>query len=639
MTSPALRTHLTLSTLITRKSLWCSGIVLLSAMAVGCDGDSRPGALVDAATRDVVPADIVFEDRPLRDAPIVSQDAAMDVAEDARMTADAPDGFVIDVNLDGPPDDCCADAAMVTARPLRPRSGGYVTTRRPVFRWTPQGGAARYRVEIGATRTFTTPTAMFVSEGGGTSLSPDVDLTVGRAWWRVVPISGGGSDLQPTATWSMQVGRAASDLNGDGFADIVIGAPEHDAQLLDDAGRVQVFFGGGALDGTADMTIDGISAGEGLGRSVSTAGDLNGDGFADIVVGAPFAPPSQTGRVLVFLGGTTLSNAPVLTLTGPQVNAQFGRSVTIAGDLNGDGFDDVVVSTPFFRGSRGLNSGKAWVYFGGAPMNAQPDVELEYTNAGDQFGFALAGAGDTNGDGFLDVIVGAPRNAGAGIDSGSAYVWWGGEPMDTGVDVIILGLAPGSRAGDSVSGLGDFNGDGYGDLGVGATGSALGGPNSGVVLGFAGSTGVIPRPLFERAGVSGERLGSAVVGGGDLDGDGFDDMLLGARDNSVAGALSGRAYAYRGSASGQPILAATYAVSSGMMAGGDEFGFAVSIVGDANGDGFDDLLVGAPNAPWMGNAGPGRVYLFAGGSSFVTAARQTYQPSAPSAFGYSLSRR
>lgn len=625
------------------KRLQRSGIAVLAALASGCDGDARPGGLVDAGARDVSLPDIVFEELPPRDVPGVTMDAGPDVDVDAATTdaaaVDAQDGFVIDANFDAPPSDCCTDAAMITARPLRPPSGGYVPTRRPVFRWSEQAGAARYRVEVGGTRVFTTPAVMFTSADGATTLIPDADLPLGRTWWRVVPISSGGQDLTPSATWSLHVGRAANDLNGDGFADIVIGAPEHDAQTLTDSGRVQVFFGGGGLDGTADVTFDGTAAGEGLGRSLSSAGDVNGDGFADLVVGAPFAPPSQSGRVLIYLGGTALSNAPALTLTGPQVNAQFGRNVSIAGDLNGDGFDDVVVSTPFFRGTSGINAGKAWVFFGGAPMNDQPDVELEYTNAGDQFGFSAAGAGDVNGDGFLDVIVGAPRNASAGVDSGGAYVWWGGEPMDTGVDVIHLGLAPGSRAGDSVSGLGDFNGDGYSDVGIGAVGSALGGPNSGVVLGFSGGTGVIPRPLFMLQGVSGERLGSAVVGGGDLDGDGFDDVVLGARDNSVAGALSGRAYAYRGGASGQPVLAATYAVSSGMMAGGDEFGFAVTIVGDANGDGFDDVLVGAPNAPWMGTAGPGRVYLFSGGASFVTAARQTYAPSAPSAFGYSLTRR
>jgi hypothetical protein len=618
--------------------------LVLALLGAGCgDGGPRPSGIIDAAPRDVIGADIVFSEIAAPDtsppADVIGDggsgpgDGGMDASRDV------PDGFTLDIVSDGPQDECCFDAATMIARPVNPRSGGYVAARRPTFRWTPQMGAARYRVEVGATRTFTAPTAMFTSADGATSLTPEVDLPTGRAWWRVVPVSTMGTNLAPTATWSMHVGGVPGDINGDGFTDVVIGAPEHDAQTLTDAGRAQIFFGGGGLDGTADMTLDGTNAGEGLGVAISSAGDVNNDGFADIVVGAPYAPPSQSGRVLVFLGGPTLSASPALVLPGPQVNTQFGRSVAIAGDLNGDGFDDVVVSTPFFRGTSGVNAGRAWVYLGGSPMNAQADVVLDYATSGDQLGFSSAGAGDTNGDGFLDLIVGAPRNAGAGIDSGAAYVWWGSDPVDTGVDVIVQGLSAGSRAGDSVSGLGDFNSDGYADYAVGASGAAVGGPNAGAVLGFSGGTGVIPRPLFTLQGSGGERLGTAVAGGADLDGDGFDDMLLGARDNATGGALAGRAYAYRGGANGLPTLAATYAVSSGMVGGGDELGYAVSLPGDINGDGFVDALVGAPNAPFMGTAGPGRVYLFTGNAGLSAAVRQTYAPSAPSAFGYALSRR
>jgi hypothetical protein len=618
--------------------------VVLALLGAGCStNEQRPPSLIDAAPRDVIGADIVFSEIAAPDtappADVVSDGGSG--PEDGGMDAsrDVPDGFALDIVSDGPQDECCFDAATMIARPVNPRSGGYVAARRPTFRWTPQMGAARYRVEVGATRTFTAPAAMFTSADGATSLTPEVDLPAGRAWWRVVPVSSMGTDLAPTATWSMHVGGVPGDINGDGFTDVVVGAPEHDAQTLTDAGRAQIFFGGGGLDGTADMTLDGTNAGEGLGLALSNAGDVNNDGFADIVVGAPFAPPSQSGRVLIFLGGPTLSASPALVLPGPQVNTQFGRSVAIAGDLNGDGFDDVVVSTAFFRGTSGVNAGRAWVYLGGSPMNAQADVVLDYATSGDQLGFSSAGAGDTNGDGFLDLIVGAPRNAGAGVDSGAAYVWWGSDPVDTGVDVIVQGLSAGSRAGDSVSGLGDFNSDGYADYAVGASGAAVGGPNAGAVLGFSGGTGVIPRPLFTLQGSGGERLGTAVAGGADLDSDGFDDMLLGARDNASGGALSGRAYAYRGGANGLPTLAATYAVSSGMVGGGDELGYAVSLPGDINGDGFVDALVGAPNAPFMGTAGPGRVYLFTGGAGLSAAVRQTYAPSAPSAFGYALSRR
>ena len=625
----------TRSNSLPRKALWLSAAFLGAA---GCEGESRPTGLVDASVTDIVLPDVVAADRVETDAaaPDVPSDLGADASADASLDGDVPARDVVFADM--PIEECCVDAAMMTARPISPRSGGYSASRRPTFRWIPQMGAARYRVEVGATRTFMNASATFTTTGAETSLTAPMELPAGRLWWRVVPLDGSGAAMTPTATWSVLVGRVPNDLNGDGYADVVVGAPEHDAPMLTDIGRVQVFFGGGGLDTTADATLDGSAAGESFGRSLSTSGDLNGDGFADLVVGAPYAGVMQTGRVAIFFGGATIPTAPSVAIVGTQTMAQFGRNVSIAGDLNGDGYDDLLVSTPFFRGS-GVNTGRAWVYFGGAAMDGVADVELSYASAGDQLGYASTPAGDFNGDGFLDVAVAAPRNGLAGVDSGAAYVWWGSSMMDTGVDVIILGLAPGARTGDAITSLGDWDADGYADLAIGAPGASVGGPNSGSVLGYAGGVGVIARPLFTLNGSGAERLGTALAGGGDLDADGFDDLVIGARDNSAGGALSGRAYAYRGSAGPMPTLAATYAVSMGMMSGGDEFGASVGLLGDANADGFDDVLVGAPNAPFSGVEGPGRVYFFAGGTALATAPRQTYVPATSSAFGQAVARR
>lgn len=612
-------------------------LVAVLCGAVACEEERRPSGLVDAQVVDVALPDVIVSEAATPD--VTAGDTGLDADVDGGLDAarDAADASP-DVPQDAPIEECCADADVLVARPIAPRSGGYVATRRPAFRWTPQAGAVTYRVEIGASRAFTTPSTTLTTDGA-TTITATSELLPGRYWWRVVPVDRAGATMTPTATWSVIVGRVPNDLNGDGYADIVIGAPEHDAPMLTDIGRVQVFYGGGALDATADLSLDGTSAGEAFGRALSTSGDLNGDGFADIAIGAPFAGVMQTGRVAVYLGGATIATVPAVTITGTQTMSQFGRNVAIAGDLNGDGYDDLLVSTPFYRGNSGPNSGRAWVYLGGAPMNGVADVEFDYSSGGDQLGFSSSPAGDVNGDGFADIAVGAPRNGVAGVDSGAAYIWWGSSPMDTGVDMIVLGLGPGSRTGDAITTLGDYNADGYSDFAVGATGASTGGPNAGAVLGFGGTPGVIPRPLFTINGAATERLGTAISGGGDLDADGFDDLLLGARDNSVAGALSGRAYAYRGNAGLMPSLGATYSVSMGMMTGGDEFGHAVGILGDVNADGYDDLLVGAPNAPFMGTEGPGRAYLFVGGSALALTPRQTYVPVAAGAFGQSVARR
>ena len=252
---------------------------------------------------------------------------------------------------------------------------------------------------------------------------------------------------------------SAGDVNGDGYDDIIVGAPNYS-----NTGRVYLYFGGltiGLINDTADVTITGVAVNSNFGFVVSSAGDVNDDGYDDVIVGAD-EYSSSTGRAYVYFGGASMNNVADVIMTGEAANNFFGNSVSSAGDVNGDGYSDVIA------GARGYssNTGRAYVFFGGAVMNNAADVIMTGEAASNFFGRSVSSAGDVNGDGYSDVIVGAD---GYSSDTGRAYVFFGGAVMDSAADVTMTGEAAGSF-GFSVSSAGDVNGDGYSDVIVGADG-------------------------------------------------------------------------------------------------------------------------------------------------------------------------
>ena len=151
------------------------------------------------------------------------------------------------------------------------------------------------------------------------------------------------------------------------------------------------------------------AADDNFGWSVADAGDVNGDGIPDLIVGAIYndSAAKDAGKAYVYLGGVTVSTTPFVTMTGMAANDQFGVSVAGAGDVNGDGYADVIVGARL-NSLAGSAAGAAFIYFGGPAMDGIPDVVLLGEAPNDWFGNAVAGAGDLNGDGYAEVIVGAP---------------------------------------------------------------------------------------------------------------------------------------------------------------------------------------------------------------------------------------
>ncbi len=403
--------------------------------------------------------------------------------------------------------------------------------------------------------------------------------------------------------WFGYSASGAGDVNGDGYADVIVGAARHDAAGFD-AGQAYVYYQGPGADATADLTLGGEAPGDYFGHSVDGAGDVNGDGYADVIVGAYHndAAGPDAGRAYVYFGGPGADAVADLVLTGDAGHDDFGTSVGGAGDVNGDGFADVIVGA--IQADTG--TGRAHVYFGGPAPDASPDLTLAGESIDDRFGVCVSGAGDVNGDGYADVIVGAIQNSAGGYWAGRAYVYHGGPAADAVADLTLTGEAVHDFFGHSVDAAGDFNGDGYGDVVAGAVENGAGGHWAGrayVYFGGPAADGIADVTMTGEAAEN--RFGARVGGAGDVNRDGYADVIVAAYWNGAGGDRSGRAYVYFGGPSAD-------AVADVVLTGAgphDLFGHAAASAGDTNGDGYADVIVGS----WPGEGGglgAARVYDF-----------------------------
>ena len=322
------------------------------------------------------------------------------------------------------------------------------------------------------------------------------------------------------------------DIDGDGLGDFVVGAPFND-QNRGDAGQVRVHSG---ADGSLLLTLLGETPGDLFGTSVTGLGDLDGDGRDDLAVGAHAKDANgiDSGAVYVFSGAT---GAQLFRFLGGVAGDQFGYAVAAAGDVNGDGTPDLLIGS---RGDDvgGSNAGAALVLSG---LNGSLIHRIEGRAAHDLFGGALCSVGDLDGDGSPEFAVGARWSDANGESAGSVEVLRGSD----GTSLIQLtGLAAGSLFGSSLACAGDLDGDGLNELLVGSPGSDLFGSNSGCVQAFSGANGA---ELFRWVGdQAGDALGVSVAGAADVDGDGTPDVLAGAVGADAGGASSGAVYVYSG---------------------------------------------------------------------------------------------
>lgn len=460
----------------------------------------------------------------------------------------------------------------------------------------------------------------------------------------------------------------AGDVNGDGRPDAIVGAPDAGNNGRPGSGSAYVVFGQtstSSIDfanlGSRGLRIDGAVAGDRAGIAVAGGGDVNGDGLADVLVGASgadFNGRADSGSVYVVYGkaSTTAIDLSSLGSQGYRIDGRFangyaGTSVAGAGDVNGDGRADAVVGAPFDDpgAPTRTDAGAAYVVFGLASPAAIDlnslgggGYRIDGATAEDLAGISVGNAGDANGDGRPDAIVGA-----SGLDpsgrsfAGGAYVVFG-QASTAAVDLASLGTggyridgaAAGARVGGAVAGVGDVNGDGRDDGVIGAAAAGNNGrTESGsayVVFGQTSTSSIDLASLgllgfrIDGAAAS-DNAGVAVAGAGDVNGDNRPDLLVGANGADNNGRpSSGSAYLVHGQAATSTIDLQSLSASQGFRidgaAVGDELGIAVAGAGDGNGDGRNDQLVGARSADNNVRSVSGSAYVLLGAPVISTGA-------------------
>jgi len=360
--------------------------------------------------------------------------------------------------------------------------------------------------------------------------------------------------------------------------------------------------------------FDGSSSSDLLGNSVGGAGDVDGDGHPDLVVGvyaANWGGRWNSGAARVYSG---FDGVLLHEWGGSRGEQYFGKSVSGVGDVNGDGFSDLLIGAPGAGSSWFPLIGSAFLFSG---LDGSLIYQWDGPDPGDQMGWSVSGAGDVNGDGVPDVIVGEFENDPNGLDNaGSAHVF-------SGADGTLLHRFDGAAAldyfGYSVAGAGDANGDGFADLLVGAYEADPGGlTGAGSAFLYSGLDGSLLR-RFDGMAV-GDHLGKAVSGAADVDGDGLDDQILGSLDSDPGG-MSSAGSAFVHSGADGAILHRFDGESPA-----DWFGQSVGAAGDLDGDGIHDLVVGAHSANPGGITRAGSAYLFSGATGTLVARLDGFSP-------------
>ena len=468
----------------------------------------------------------------------------------------------------------------------------------------------------------------------------DTEMSLGDATYSLI-----GEDEWDYVGYSL---ASAGDVDGDGLSDLLIGAAYADEPSTENAGKVYLVFAA-SLGGSTEIDLadaDYIFVAENnndlAGYGVGSAGDVDGDGLADILIGAPNI--GTTYLVLSASLGTestvSLANADYQFLA-ENAGDSLGTNAAGIGDIDGDGLSDILMGATG-NDDNGTNAGKTYLVLASS-LSSDSSIDLstaDYAflgeNTNDNAGY-VAGAGDVDGDGIPDILIGAPGNDDGGSAAGKTYLIFGSSLGASSTinlstaDYSFVGENSSDQSGDSIDSAGDVDGDGLDDILIGAHHNDDGGISAGkayVVLASSlssSSTISLADADFSFIGENeDDKAGHPISAAGDVDGDGLDDILISALANDDIGSDGGKTYLILGSSldptSSLSLADADYSFIG--EAAGDLGGDGLASAHDVNGDGLDDLLIGAVMND-SGDLNAGEAYLFLSPSSCNTAPRAT----------------
>ncbi|MBI5502389.1 MAG: FG-GAP repeat protein [Deltaproteobacteria bacterium] len=534
-------------------------------------------------------------------------------------------------------------------QPLSPWNGALTGTLRapanlrPTFRWAPpaSGGCGTATYEIQVDDSCTTPSfagcdlSSPTASGTGlavTSWTPTSELPVAnlppvgrRYYWHVRACDGAAGCSAWSAVRYLDVGRAPSDFDGDGYSDLAVGAPSYDDIDNPNLGIVYIYqaSSSGLPTTHTRQLLPGMQPNLAFGRALAD-GDLNADGFADLVVGAPGYDGAATdeGGVIIFWGAATGLSIPrsvVLLPDRAAAGAAFGTAVAVMGDVNSDGYADLAVGSPSETVGAFAGAGRVDVYRGPPDVTGPPDMlQASVPQENAAFGQALAGAGDLLADGRGGVLVGEPSHSGGSSSEGAAYLFrWDVLSMEVTPWATLSCPAPCSNGhfGSSVALIGDLGDDGYPDLAVGAPTYNAGAVQEGNVFAYAVTAAGLPSAptttLDNPANTPNAHFGTALAPTGWVGSATFrrQGLIVGSPFQADGGVVEGAAFWYAGATvlGVTPVTIAAPDADPGA-------GFGASAAGgfDFNADGTADIVVGAPNRDGTATQ-EGRAFVFESG--------------------------
>jgi len=378
---------------------------------------------------------------------------------------------------------------------------------------------------------------------------------------------------------------SAGDLNGDGFADMIVAAPDFGESGR--FGRVYIYFGSTNFDTTADVSLISNVTGRNLGVSVSSAGDFNNDGYDDVIVG------SKSGKAFLYYGGEVMDNVADLTFQGETGDTRFSYKVSCAGDMNNDGYTDVMIACYYNLDSQG----KVYIYLGNNSGNNSPDIILDEFKQSYGNGISISSAGDLNNDGFDDIIIGSDAQQ----DTGMAYIFKGDTIPDDEPDLILKENGTSLLYGYDVSSAGDVNNDGFDDFLVNVAGAYY----TQLFLGAA-VLDSIPDKLIYCDSTS-YNNGLEISSAGDLNNDGYDDFIIGNEKSLIQKWYASIYYGSENidSLESYQIVGNSYSLYIDQC---------ISKAGDINNDGFDDIMIGIGGFKNLS----GVAYIYLGSINYTT---------------------